>query len=148
MSAKQSTGLRDHILVTGPMKSGLDGGVIRIYAGTPPATADDALGAGNTLLCTVSNDAAGTGITMNAAAASGVLGKNSAEIWRGVNAASGLATFYRFASLTDSGLLSTTEKRLQGTVGVANADLIFSSVNFVAAESKRVDNFNVALPTA
>jgi hypothetical protein len=147
MSAKLSTGLRDHVLVTGSLKDGLDGGVIYIYDGTPPASGDAAL-AGNTLLCVISNDAAGTGINMAAAASSGVLGKESSEVWRGLIVANGTATFYRYASLSDDGLLSTVEKRLQGTVGVLAADLIFSNVNFVSGNYKTIDSFNVALPTA
>lgn len=145
--AKLSTGLRDHLLTTGDFQSGVDGGVIFIFSGTPPATADAAL-AGNTLLCTISNNAAGTGITMAAAAAGGVLGKNTAEIWRGQIVANGTATFYRFAPIADDGLLSTTAKRVQGTVGALNADLIFSNVNFVSGNYRQIDNYNVAQPTA
>ena len=144
---KLSTGLRDHLLATGDFQSGVDGGVIYIYNGTEPATADAAL-SGNTLLMIISNDAAGTGIAMAAAPASGVLGKNSAETWRGVCVAAGTPTFYRFAGLTDSGLLSTTEKRMQGTIGTVNADLIFSNTAFTVSAERRIDNFNVALPTA
>ncbi|MGE4341317.1 MAG: hypothetical protein AB7E55_36025 [Pigmentiphaga sp.] len=144
---KLSTGLRDHLLTAGDFQSGVDGGAIFIYDGAEPATADAAL-SGNTLLCVISNDAAGTGITMAAAAASGVLGKNTAEIWRGLIVANGTASFYRFQGLLDDGTLSTTNKRLQGTVGVVAADLIFSSVNFVASNYKNIDSFNVAMPTA
>lgn len=145
--AKLSTGLRDHMLASGSLKSGLDGGVIYIYSGTVPASADVAL-SGNTLLCTISDDATGTGINMAASPASGVLGKDAAEVWRGLIVANGLATFYRFSSLSDAGALSTTEKRLQGTIATVGADLIFSNVNFVSGNYKNVDSFNVALPTA
>lgn len=145
--AKLSTGLRDHLLTTGDFQSGVDGGVIKIYSGVAPTTADAAL-SGNTLLCTISNNAAGTGVTMAATAASGVLGKNSAEIWRGLIVTSGTASFYRFAAITDDGLLSTTAKRVQGTVGTVSTDLNFSSVGFVAGNYKQIDNYNVAQPTA
>jgi len=145
--AKISTGLRDHNLVSGSLKSGIDGGAIYVYSGTVPATADAAL-AGNTLLAVISNNAAGTGITMAAAAASGVLGKNAAEIWRGLIVADGVASFYRFASLTDAGALSAVDKRIQGTIGTVGADLNFSNVNFVSGNYRQIDNYNVALPTA
>lgn len=147
MSAKLSTGLRNHVMATGSLKAGLDGGVIYIYSGTPPATADDAL-VGNTLLCTISNNGAGTGITLDTTPVGGTLPKNPAEVWKGTVGATGAATFYRFAALLDDGLLSTVEKRLQGTVGTVNADLIFSNVNFVSGNTKQVDAYNVALPTA
>lgn len=147
MALKLSTGFRDHLLTTGDLQSALDGGVIRIYSGTEPATADAAL-AGNTLLCTISNNSTGTGITMAATAASGVLGKNSAEIWSGSIVASGTASFYRFSPLTDDGALSTTVRRLQGSVATAGADLNFSSTAFVSGNSKSIDTFDIALPTA
>lgn len=144
---KLSTGLRDAILTGGSLKAGLDGGVIYVYSGPVPATADAAL-SGNTLLAVISNNAAGTGITMAAASVNGVLSKNAAEVWRGLIAANGVASFYRFAALNDDGLLSTVEKRLQGTVGTVGADLNFSSINFVAGNYKQIDSYNVALPTA
>jgi len=146
MAAKISTGLRNHMLATGSLKAALDGGVIYIYSGTPPATADAAL-SGNTLLCTISNNAAGTGITMSSTPNAGVLGKASAETWRGQIVANGTATFFRFATLVDDGTLSTTATRLQGTVGTVGADLNFSTIAFVSGDYKNVDTFNVALPT-
>lgn len=145
--AKLSTGLRDHLLTGGDFQSGVDGGVIYIYSGPEPATADAAL-AGNTLLNVISLNATGAGITMAAAAASGVLGKNASEVWRGLIVSDGTASFYRFASLTDDGLESTTAKRIQGTVGTVGADLNFANINFVSGNYKQIDNYNVALPTA
>lgn len=147
MSLKLSTGTRDHLLTVGDFKSAVDGGVIRIYSGPAPSTADDAL-SGNTLLCTISNNSTGTGITMNTVSASGVLGKNPAEVWSGLISNSGTAAFYRFSSLTDAGLLSTTEKRVQGVVGTVGADLNFSSVAFVSGNSKNIDTYDIAQPTA
>lgn len=145
--AKLSTGLRDHLLATGDFQSGVDGGVIYIYSGPVPASADAAL-AGNTLLCVISNNATGSGISMAALPAGGVLGKNAAEIWRGLIVATDTASFYRFASLTDDGLLSTTAKRVQGTVGTVGADMNFSNTGFVTGNYRNVDSYNVAQPTA
>lgn len=147
MALKISTGLRDHILATGDFQSAVDGGVIRIYNGPVPATADAAL-SGNTLLVTISNNSAGTGITMNAAPAGGVLGKNSGEVWSGDVAANGVPTFYRFSPLTDDFLLSTTAKRVQGSVGSAGYDLNFANTSFVVGETKRIDVYDIAAPTA
>lgn len=147
MGIKLSTGFRDHLLGTGDLQSALDGGVIRIYAGTEPATADAAL-SGNTLLCTISNNSAGTGITMAAAPAGGILSKNSAEVWSGNIVASGTASFYRFSPLGDTGALSTTDKRMQGDVNTVGAALNFSNVSLVLNNSRVIDTFNIAQPTA
>lgn len=147
MSVKLSTGFRDAIMTAGSVKAAIDGKVINVYDGTPPDTADAAL-SGNTLLLVISNDAAGTGITMDAASTAGVLPKTPSEIWRGLIIADGTATFYRFADLADDGLSSTVENRIQGSVGVAGADLNFSSTSFVSGNYKAIDSYSLALPTA
>ena len=149
MAIKLSTGLRDYTLATGSFAAGVNGGVLRIYSGTPPATADEAL-AGNVLLDTISNNMAGTGINMGTVPVAGVLAKAAAEVWKGLIVASGTATFYRYSAIADAGALSTTEKRLQGTVATVGGDLNFSSTAFVAngTNTKQVDSFYVTQPTA
>lgn len=144
---KLSTGLRDYMLGTDDFAAGLNGGVVRYYSGIVPVTADAAL-AGNTLLNIISNNATGAGINFATLPIGGVVSKNSAEIWRGQNVANGDATFFRFSGLTDAGLLSTTERRLQGTIGTVGADLNLSSVTMVSGNFRTIDSFNVALPTA
>lgn len=144
---KLSTGLRDHTLGTDDFIAGLNGGVIRYYSGAVPATADAAL-AGNVLLNVISNNAAGTGITFDPTPINGVISKNSAEVWRGQNVANGVASFFRFSALADAGGASTTEKRLQGTIGTVGADLNLSSTTMVSGNYRTIDSFNIAQPTA
>lgn len=50
MTIKASTGLRNSMLVTGSLRSLLNGGRINIYAGAAPATADADLGGATLLL--------------------------------------------------------------------------------------------------
>ena len=147
MSIKLSTGLRNGLLDTNDFKTALDGGFLYIYDGTPPADAD-AANSGNTLLCTISVDGLGvTGLGFDTAAASGVLSKDPAETWQGTNAATGTATFFRWTESggTPAGA-STTEQRIQGTVGVAGADLNLSSVSLTISAVQTIDFFNVSLP--
>ena len=147
MTLKVSQGLRDKLMVTGSLKATMDLGFIRIYAGAVPATANDALGAA-TLLCTISVSSGATGLTFATTVASaGVAQKTAAEVWSGVNAATGTATFYRHVAVGDDGLLSTTQARLQGNIAVSGAELNLSSVALVAAATQTVDFYNVALPT-
>lgn len=144
-----STGLRNHILASGSFKNGLDGGVIRIYSGTPPATADDAVPAASTLLCTLTVDGDGsTGLNFDTAAAAGLLQKATSEVWQGTNVATGNAAWFRFEPQADGGGQSTTALRLQGTVGVAGADLNISSVALTTGAVQTVDFFSVLLPAA
>lgn len=146
MSFKLSTGMRNHMLVTGSVKSALDGGVIRIYEGTEPSGADDAIGSA-TLLVTISVDGGGTGLTIDGTASGGIAQKSSSQTWEGTCVAGGTASWFRFSGTADAGGASTTEKRLQGTVGTALADLLVASTAFTAGAVRQIDSFNVAMPT-
>lgn len=145
---KASTGLRNALLATGSLKSQLDGGKILIYSGPVPVTADAAIdAASNPLLATISNNSTATGLTLAADAANGSLSKNASEVWSGVNAASGVATFYRHVAAGDDGTLSTTQARLQGTVDLSGADMNLSATNLVTGATQTIDYYTVALPT-
>tara|TARA_R110002110_G_scaffold415835_1_gene657228 strand:+ start:42617 stop:43057 length:441 start_codon:yes stop_codon:yes gene_type:complete len=143
---KVSTALRNAMLATGSFKSIMDGGFLKLYSGAVPASADDALGAA-VLLVTISVSAGGTGLTFEATATNGILSKATAETWQGVNAASGTATFFRFAPSADTGVSSTTEPRVQGNVGVIGSDLNLSNTSLTASAIQTINHFNVALPT-
>jgi hypothetical protein len=146
---KFSTGLRDNMLDTSSFKSQMDGGKLHIYSGTPPATADAAL-SGNTLLCTLSEDGGGTGLTFDAAA-DGAIPKAAAEVWKGVIVATGTSSFFRFTSAADgtAGTLSTTYPRVQGTISTINADMVVANTAFVDNDTNELtlNFFAVALPT-
>lgn len=146
MAFKASTGLRTKMLDTNPMKTIFAAGFIKIYAGTVPATADDSIGAA-TLLCTVSINSTGTGINFDTTASSGTLAKAPAEVWSGVNAATGTATFYRHVAVGDDGTLSTTQPRIQGTVGTSGAELNLSSTALTSGATQTIDYYSVTLPT-
>lgn len=145
MAIKASTGLRNRLLTTQPLSGALSDGLIKIYSGTPPATADDAVT--GTLLCTISVNSSGTGLAFDTAAVNGVLLKSPTQTWSGVNAASGTATYYRHVTQSDSGISSTTDVRIQGTIGVAGADMNMTSVNLVSGATQTVDYYSVGLPT-
>ena len=75
MTTKASTGLRNHMLTTGSLKAALDGGFLRLYSGVEPATADDAIPGGSTLLLTVfSDNVARAGADLNISSADLVAG--------------------------------------------------------------------------
>ncbi|NDZ11486.1 hypothetical protein C7T35_01430 [Variovorax sp. WS11] len=144
MTIKSSTGLRDILLGTGSLKATFDAGSeIRIYAGTVPADADASIGAA-TLLVTIKNGV--SGITFEAAPSGGILEKNAAETWSGVNAATGTPTFYRHVLTADTGALSTTAPRYQGTVAVAGADMNLTSSTLTSGATQTLDSHAVALP--
>ncbi len=146
MSLKLSTGLRNKLLATGSLSSLLAGGLIKIYSGTPPASADDAVT--GTLLCTISLNNTGGGISMATTATAGVLSKDPTQVWSGSNAVGGTASYYRHVAAGDAGDSSATSARLQGTVGVAGAELNLSSVTLVASAPQTIDYYSIALPSA
>lgn len=146
MTLKASTGLRNKVLDSNPLKTVMSGGKINIYAGPVPATADDALGSA-TLLSTITVGSTGTGLTFDSAAVNGVLAKNPAEVWSGVNVASGTAAFYRHVAVGDTGVLSTTQARIQGEIGTAGKEMNWSFVALVSGATQTIDYYNVSLPT-
>lgn len=146
MAIKASTGLRNGLLDSGSLRDMLEGGFLKIYSGTAPATADDALDSA-VELCVVSGDGVGNGLEFEASAVAGILSKSTSQVWTGTNSESGVATFFRFVSDTDTGDSSTVEPRLQGTVNVLGADLNLSNVSLVSGAPQAIQFFSVALPT-
>lgn len=152
------------MLVTGSLKNAMDGGVIKIYGGVSGAaltalTADDALPVGAVLLAAISKNGAVVspfttwtatdGLSFDAAAVNGVVTKAS-ETWLGNVIASGTATFFRHVLSGDAGDLSTTARRIQGTIGTVGEDLNLSSVALVLAvpaNPQSINFYSVALPT-
>lgn len=144
MSLKLSTGLRDGLLDTSPFRTLLDASRLKIFSGAAPATADEAEG---TLLVSIGSAHADTHCHFLAAAVSGVLGKD-ANVWSGVAGATGTATYFRLVVNTDTGVLSTTEIRMQGTIGTSGADLNMSSVSIVSAATQTIDTFDLTMPAS
>ena len=119
------------------------GHVIRVFdcSGSIP-TSPSAAWSGFTLLgIFTESDDGSTGLTMEASATNGVLEKNSGELWQSTVIADGTAEWYVMSSISDTGGSSTTEPRVTGTVGVVNADLLFSSVDWSIDDEKRIDTY-------
>lgn len=148
MALKLSTGLRNKMLDTGSFKSIMNLSFLKIYKGTPPATADDIAAAAD-LLCTVSVNSTGTGVTMAASAASGAISKNGSEVWSGAVTGTGTntATWFRHVAAGDTGAASTTEARLQGVVATAGGELNLSSTSLSNGATQTIDYYTFALPT-
>ena len=144
MAIKTSTGLRTGMLGGTGFNEAMTLGSIKIYSGTPPATADAA--PTGTLLCTITNNSTATGLTF-ATPSGGTILKASAETWSGNNVASGTAGYYRLVSATDTGALSTTEARVQGTVSTSGGDMNLSDTALVSGAPQRIDFYSFTLPT-
>lgn len=146
MTLRASTALRNNMLVTGSLKSQLDGGFVKIYSGAVPFDADSSLGSA-VLLCTVTKNGDGlTGLSMATVAALGAVSKAN-EVWQGTNATSGTATFWRYVRTGDTGTTSTTEVRLQGNAATSGSELVMTSVSLSGGATQTIDYFSVALPS-
>lgn len=133
MAQKMSTGLCNALLDSGSFKDIFDGGFIHIYDQAPPLTADAAQT--DIPVCIVSVNSLGTGLTWGPTAGvstPGVIGKAVGELWTGLIAVAGvasdlIATHYRVVAAGDTGAASTTEKRIQGSIGTGGADMNLGS---------------------
>jgi hypothetical protein len=144
MAYKTSTGLRNYILSDGSLSSALSGGFINIYSGSAPATADAAVT--GTLLCVISLNSTASGFTLDAASG-GVIAKKSADILSGVVLESQVAGYYRHVAPGDSGTLSTSEPRIQGSISTVGAEMNLSSVSLASGATQTVDFYSITLPT-
>ena len=145
MALKLSTGLRNAMLDSSNLRTLLNGGLINVYDGTVPSTADAAL-SGNTLLCTFSLNSTGAGINFDTAAVGDTLSKAPAEVWAGNPAATGTGTFYRHVAVGDDGTLSTTQARIQGELGAGNEMLLATNV-FTVGVNRVLDAYSITFPT-
>ena len=149
MALLASTGLRNKVLDTGSIKSVLAGGFIHVYSstiGNIPATADAAIAPGvHTKLLTVYGDGISEGLNLGTASG-GAIGKAAGETWAGTVLATGNAVFFRYVGGADTGVLSTTEPRLQGRVGVSGAELNISSLALTSGNTQAVNFISISLP--
>ncbi|MHC1788994.1 hypothetical protein [Solidesulfovibrio sp.] len=152
MALRLSTGIRNLLLGTSSFKTIMQNGVIRIFAGVQPASADDAEGASPLLEITVASGAFTPGTATNglnfAAPAAGACAKAAGEVWSGVAAASGTAGWYRFYANDRTTGADTTHARFDGSVSTSGAQLNMSSTAITAGATTTIDSFAITLPAS
>jgi hypothetical protein len=149
MALKLSQGLRDAMLITGSFKVVMDGGEVRIFTGSAPASPNDA--ETGTKLVTIQSDAGDNLMDFDASlSAAGQIQKDTTQVWSSNASATGTAGYFRytFPIGTDAGGSSTTLKRLQGDVGTSGSDLNMSSVSIVNGAPQTIDTFKITIPEA
>jgi hypothetical protein len=145
-----STGLRNGILDATGIKEAMTDGVLRLYSGAQPASADTAVAGTLLLEVTVDGGAFAHGSAANGlefdAPVSGVLSKAAAENWTGSGLADGVAGWFRFcANPVDAGGASTTLARIDGSVGKSSADLNLSNTTIATGVPSTIDVFNISM---
>lgn len=148
---KISTGAQTAFSVTAAPQDALAGCFLKIYSGTVPADADAAIGSA-VLLDTYSagaGGAGGTGGTFSATMVSGAIVKTAAETWGSAATgavASGTASFARLVLAGDDGTSSTSQVRLQFTVGTVGTDFLVGNTTFTAGAVRTLGSMALTLP--
>lgn len=148
MTIRVSTGARTGMLGSLGFAEQFQNGVILVYSGAQPATADAA--ATGTLLGTVTADAGAftDGSPTNGlqfeAAANGQIKKLTTQNWKFNGAAAGTAGWFRLrGNAADAGALSTTLPRMDGSIATTGADLNMSNTNITVGAPHTIDQFDV-----
>ena len=144
-----STGLRNNLAGTTGFAATFANGVIDIYTGTQPFSADAAIS--GTLLGRVTlNSGAWTagapenGLTF-AAAAAGAVSKSGVWSFTGVN--NGTAGWFRLkGNALDNDGASTTLPRVDGSIATSGADLNLSNIAIAIGAPNTVDTFTWTQP--
>ena len=149
MTVRLSTALRTALAGSTGFAATFANGVIEIYTGTQPATADAAVA--GTLLGTVTlaSGAFTPGVATNgltfASAANGAVSKSGVWSFNGV--AAGTAGWFRLkGNAVDAGALSTTLPRLDGSVATSGADLNLSNIVIAIGAPSTIDSFTFTIP--
>ena len=151
MAIKTTTGLAAYLMVTGSGKSAFDGGSLKVFSGTPPASADLAE-TGDLVWEIKRDDGVGgvEGLVFSATANGRAMEKPSADTWGGATVA-GTAGYFRLVQDTDDGLEDDDQLRVQGTVGSTGAEDFYMSNTVLTTDTdvlaKTIAAFSVALPT-
>jgi len=154
MTLRLSTGLVTELMGDGSgdnsLRELLKDGVLDIYSGSQPASADDAETGVKLASITESSGAFIGGAATNGlefdAAADGELTKAAAETWSGLGLAIGTAGWFRFYNNAYTLGASTEAIRFDGNVSTASSQLVLSSTSIKVSLPITIDTFTLTLP--
>jgi len=118
--------------------------VIKIYQGSKPSTADEAI-SGQTLLVTITNGSqANVGLTFGEAS-EGKISKTPTEVWSGVAVNAGTAQWFRLSTFNDTGGASDVEERIDGSIGTSGAELNMSNTYISQNAVQTISIFDISI---
>ena len=136
----------------GSLKDIFRDGVLYIYSGSQPATADTAASGTNLVIISESSGVWAAGSADNGLEfdtySAGTISKCTLETWSGVGiGGGGTAGWFRFcANPTDALALNTVLPRIDGSIGTSGANLNMSSTTIVDDATYTIDTFTLTLP--
>jgi len=150
MAIRFSMGLRNKMLGSADLKTAFTNGVLRIYSGVQPTSADDATSGTLLLTITESGNAFVHGATDNGlnfgAPSLGIISKAAAETWVGSGAETGTAGWARLqGNPSDDNASSTTLARIDMSVAKTGGDLTLSNTSIVTGAPSTVDVFQLTM---
>ena len=138
-----------HVFRGGAFKDIFRNGIMRIYTGSQPTSADNAETGTNILKITKSSGAFAGGAPANGlnfgTSSNGIVGKAAGEIWSGVGLSGGTAGWFRFYDNGENTGTSTSHIRFDGACATSGGELNMSSTSIVEGATTTVDSFNVTL---
>lgn len=151
MALRFSTGLRNRLLGTASFKDIFQDGVIYVYSGNQPASADNSVS--GTLLGKVTQD--GNAFTFGspdnglefADPVGNEINKDPDEVWKMVAEADGTLGWFRLMGNAQDDLSSSqTLPRIDGSIGTYGKDLIVATASVTAGAPLTIDEFRISLP--
>ncbi len=154
MTIAYSTGAISKLLGKNGTDTGADGlrgifynGVIRVYSGAQPASADAA--PTGTLLGSITKDGAAfvEGVATNGLTLGAPVGRTvskSTDVWKFTGVAAGTMGWFRLqANAVDDDSVSTSLSRIDGSIGITSGDMRVTSVTSAIGSTATVDTLTI-----
>lgn len=129
--------------------------VLRVLSGTPPSDCDSTETGTLLLELTSSGNTVTAGTTSNglsfASVSSGAISASSGQTIKGTGLATGTAGYYRMytnSKLTGAVSSSNPSKRIQGSVGTSNAELILGTTQITKSVATTVTAHQIQMPSS
>jgi hypothetical protein len=126
-------------------------GVLEIYSGSQPATADTAESGTKLLRITVSSGAFSAGAPTSGllfgAPSAGVIAKNS-DVWSGVGLSTGTAGWWRLYNNAYTTGGGTSGVNIDGNCATSGGDLNMASLTVTLSATTTIDSFSITMPAS
>lgn len=136
--------------VGGSFSDCLRNGVIRIFPGTQPASADATEGVSHIVEVSLNSGVfvvgGVNGINLNGSV-SGTISKEPTEIWSGIGVDTNTAGWFRFYDKDRVVGASTVAVRWDGAIGQSGAQLNMSNTSIVTGTTTTIDSLAITMPT-
>ena len=147
MALRLSSGARLALANTEGLKSIFNGGLIDIYTGGQPASADYAeTGTKLVRISLISGTSSTSGLIFGTAAANAL--PKSAAVWSGLIAVAGVAGYFRLYATAGTSGTSGTDRRIDGNVGLSGSDLVVANSSLALGATLTIDTFTLTVPAS